>query len=102
MANLTKETFEKLLSALDLDRDRAIAIYLNWYARLTTYFSVRQVTDAEHFVDQVFDTIAQKLEDENDIRNFGAYLFTIAGFKYRESLEKRARNVSTEVVPPSV
>jgi DNA-directed RNA polymerase specialized sigma24 family protein len=60
--SLSREAFERMLLALDPDRERAALRYERIRARLRKLLVWRGVADPDPLVDEVFDRVARRLE----------------------------------------
>lgn len=93
---LNQTGFEKLLSLLDADREKAGANYESLRVRLTKYFEWRNCETAEELADTVFDRVIKKLAEGEEIQNINAYSVTVAQYVFKEYLrtaERSAENV---------
>jgi RNA polymerase sigma factor (sigma-70 family) len=91
---LTKAAFDRLLSALDSDRDAASDKYLLVRRNLVRFFEGRGCRFAEDHSDEVINRVARKLDDGEEIRDLNSYSYGVARllllevFKEREKEEK--------------
>lgn len=83
---LTPEAFDRLLSFLDPDRDRAGERYETLRLKLTRFFNSRACLMAEDRADEVFDRLAKKLAEGEEIRNVSGYCLGIARLVWLETL----------------
>lgn len=97
---LTHEAFDKLLSFLDPDRDRAGEKYETLRLKLTRFFSFRACRAAEDRADEVFDRLTKKIAEGEEIRNVSGYCLGIARLVWLETLRApEARQVSLDDLP---
>jgi RNA polymerase sigma factor (sigma-70 family) len=82
--NITNIGFEKLLSALDADRERAGEYYELLRTRLIKFFEWRNCEAAEELADTVFDRIVVKIVEGEQIQNINAYAAVVAQFVCKE------------------
>ena len=81
------EAFDRLLSALDADRDRAGEAYEHLRERTAGLLRWWGASDAEDLADLTLDRVARKLEEGATIANgsFGAYVRGVARMIFYES-----------------
>ena len=97
---LTPEAFDRLLSFLDPDRNRAGEKYETLRLKLTRYFNSRASLTAEDRTDEVFDRLTKKLVEGEEIRNVSGYCLGIARLVWLESLRgPEARQESFDDLP---
>jgi DNA-directed RNA polymerase specialized sigma24 family protein len=97
---LTPEAFDRLLSFLDPDRDRAGEKYETLRLKLMRFFGSRACRTAEDRADEVFDRLAKKLAEGEEIRNVSAYCLGIARLVWLETLRgPEARQASFDDLP---
>jgi DNA-directed RNA polymerase specialized sigma24 family protein len=99
---LTQTGFDKLLSALDADRELAGAKYESLRARLVKFFEWRNCETPEELTDTVFDRVAKKIVAGEQIQNVGAYAATVAQFVLKEDCRSRVRLVQSIEDHPGV
>src|SRR5712691_6015502 len=96
----TREEFDRLLAALDRDRNRAGEIYESLRRRLTTYFRLQGFHEAHDLVDRAFDIAARRLGDARiEIENVTAYIAAIARKVRLEAEKERYRIDPLDSVP---
>jgi len=83
---LTASTFDRLLGALDDDRERAAADYEQLRSRLTGLLEWWGAAEAEELADRTFDRVARKLEEGAAVpkRALGAYVRGVARMVFYE------------------
>lgn len=88
LSGLTPEQFEKLLSCLDSDRERAATRYEQFRNALITFFQFRGSPQPEVDADVVFDRVGRRLTEGQEI--FTAtpinYFYAVARNVWRERL----------------
>ena len=75
---LTQESFDRLLSALDPDRERAAEQYEALRQRLLRFFEWQGVTAAEDCADEVLDVVARRLGAGEAFQNLHAFCAGVA------------------------
>jgi DNA-directed RNA polymerase specialized sigma24 family protein len=76
--DLTQESFDRLLSALDPDRERAAEQYEALRARLLRFFEWQGVTAAEDCADEVLDVAARRLGAGETLQSLHAFCAGVA------------------------
>lgn len=100
---LTQDAFDRLLSSLDPDRDRAAERYESLRRALTLYFEFRDVPAPEDLADETLNRVARRLSEGKDIYtdNPNAYFYGVARNVWREHLSDPGKVVaSVEDLPP--
>ena len=82
---LSKEHFEKFLATLDDDRVQAGEKYVALRERLEKFFEWRNCENVSELADIVFDRVAKKIVEGEEIKNAEAYSVTVAKFVLMES-----------------
>jgi|SRR5262245_19433005 len=87
MSGVTPAAFDRLLSALDADRDRAAAAYEHLRERTTGLLRWWGASDPEDLADITLDRVARKLEEGAAIAqgSFGAYVRGVARMIFYEA-----------------
>jgi DNA-directed RNA polymerase specialized sigma24 family protein len=102
---LTPETFGKLLSSLDSDRELAGSKYEQLRHVLIRFFEWRGARFPDEHADETFDRVSRKLGEHVPITNIGAYCYEVARLVWLEAL-KRPDHASVSLestgVPPPV
>lgn len=95
----TPQSFEKLLAALDSDRDEAAKHYEKARVKLVRYFERHQITDTDWCIDQTLDRVMRKLDEGEVIVNVMAYIYSVASYVRKEALKRQEheRLVASEV-----
>ena len=75
---LTPASFERLLMALDSDRDRAAVGYENLRLKLIRFFELRGCQSSEVYADHVMDRLARRIDAGERIENVYSYCYGIA------------------------
>src|SRR4026209_1657872 len=75
---LTAEAFASLLNLLGTDRERAGARYEDLRRTLIRFFEWRGAPFPEEHADETFDRVARRLDEGVDVKNVGAYCYTVA------------------------
>jgi DNA-directed RNA polymerase specialized sigma24 family protein len=96
----TSEAFEKLLSKLNPDRERAGEEYELLRLKLLEYFRSRACQCAEELADETLNRLAKKNMEGEEIRDVLRYTHGLAHWVWMEFLRKPgARPVSFEDLP---
>ncbi|MFN8061334.1 MAG: hypothetical protein U0Q12_19390 [Vicinamibacterales bacterium] len=88
---LTPERLERLLSALDPDRETAAERYVSIRARLAQYFVWERCTDAGALADDVVDRVARRLAEGEQIPNLPGYFLGVARLVRLEARQRQQR-----------
>lgn len=99
---LTQTSFEKILALLDNDRERAGTKYVELRERLVKFFEWRDCETAEELTDVVFDRVARKISEGEEIQNLGSYAAGVARLVAMEHLRKRERTVQIVEENPQI
>jgi len=95
LPGLTQEQFEKLLSCLDRDRERAASCYEQFRSALITFFQFRGSPQPEVDADIVFDRVGRRLTEGHEI--FTAtplnYFYAVARNVWRERLARPQKEI---------
>jgi DNA-directed RNA polymerase specialized sigma24 family protein len=89
-SELSPGPFDRLLLALDSDREIAAKKYLELQKRLRTFFDYRGFTDADELVDETFDRAARRIT-ETEVANVAGFVCGIARWV---ATERRRKPVS--------
>src|SRR5678816_2690586 len=94
----SKETFEKLLSWLDTDRDRAGERYEKIRLRLVRIFTCRGCCEADDLSDQTINVVASRIDwlIENYKGDPSLFFYGVAKKIYQEQFKKKP----PPVLPP--
>lgn len=92
-----QEAFDRLLEALDNDRDRAGDIYESLRRRTLTYFRMHGFPDAHDLFDQTMDRAARRLS-ETRVANITAYIIGIARLVCFEAERSNRREIALDDV----
>ena len=85
---LTQECFDKLLAALSSDREEAARQYEALRGRLIRYFESHSVTLAENRADEVFNRVARRIDEGQQVNNVTAYAYRVAYLVFLEALKE--------------
>lgn len=75
---LTEHTFDRLLTSLDTDRQRAAERYEQLRRTLVRFFEWRGAPFPEEHADETFDRVARRLGEGVAVSNIGGYAYTVA------------------------
>jgi RNA polymerase sigma factor (sigma-70 family) len=98
---LAPEAFAAFLARLSPDPERAGEAYEEQRQMLVKFFECRRALFAEDLADEVFNRVARRLADGEEIENLSGYCFSVARFIVME--QQRApeqRRVNWDDVPP--
>lgn len=84
--------FERLLAALDAERERAGELYERLRGKLILYFQCRNIVQAEECADETLDRVARKLEADEEIREINTFVFGVARLLLLERARQQARH----------
>lgn len=84
-AGLTAETFAKLLSCLDADRELAGEKYEDLWRTLIRFFEWRGAPFPEEHADEAFNRVARRLGEGVEIKNVGGYCYEVARLVFLET-----------------
>jgi DNA-directed RNA polymerase specialized sigma24 family protein len=102
---LTEEAFNKLLTQLDTDRERAGEKYEWMRLKLMKFFEWRGCLPPEEYTDKVIDRVAKKIAEGEDIRASDPYVYFhgVARFVVMERWREPEREQeSLDEMPPSL
>ena len=94
--SLSKTEFERFLTALDADRERAAAKYVGLRERIERFFEWRNCENVEELTDIVFDRVAKKIEAGEEIRSAEAYSVSVAKFVLLENRREMLKNTELD------
>ena len=100
---LTPTAFDRLLQALDSDRDRAALAYEQLRRRIVGLMRWWGALPAEELADQTLDRVARKLEEGAPIQpgSFGAYVRGVARMIFYEWSRASRVQVTEQVLLPN-
>jgi len=97
---LTPEAFNKLLSFLDPDRERAGMVYEKLRLKLMKFFEWRGSAFPEDHADEVLNRVTKKVDEGEVVRDFYSYSHRIASLFFLETTKDPAgRSVPVEDMP---
>jgi len=91
---LTQEAFDKLLHALDGDRERAGNIYQETRSNLIRFFEWRGCPFPEDHADETINRVAKRILEGEDVRDVTKYFFGVARLLFLEIQKARARELN--------
>ena len=91
---LTQEAFDKLLHALDGDRERAGNIYQETRSNLIRFFEWRGCPFPEDHADETINRVAKRILEGEDVRDVTKYFFGVARLLFLEIQKERARELN--------
>ena len=91
---LTQEAFDKLLHALDGERERAGNIYQETRSNLIRFFEWRGCPFPEDHADETINRVAKRILGGEDIRDVTKYFFGVARLLFLEIQKARARELN--------
>ena len=90
---LTQEAFDKLLHALDGERERAGNIYQETRSNLIRFFEWRGCPFPEDHADETINRVAKRISQGEEVREPAKYFFGVARLLFLEIQKERAREV---------
>ena len=93
--SITQEAFDRLLAALDPDRDTAAQRYLEMRRNLVRLFEWRGCSTPDEYADETINRCARKIVEGEEIRDLGSYSVGVARMLVREMGRERSK----EAVP---
>ncbi|MEP6742301.1 MAG: hypothetical protein ABJB61_07360 [bacterium] len=99
---LTEDSFNKLLDALDPDRQRAAEQYEHLRRSLTRYFDWRGLIQSERNADETIDRVARKLSDGGVVDELHTYALGVARNVALESLRLQQKEQVSLGFSPSL
>ena len=91
---LTQEAFDKLLHALDGERERAGNIYQETRSNLIRFFEWRGCPFPEDHADETINRVAKRILEGEDVRDVTKYFFGVARLLFLEIQKERARELN--------
>lgn len=102
---LSEDTFDRLLVALDADRERAAERYEELRRTLVRFFEWRGAPFPEEHTDETFDRVARRLGEGVAVTNIGGYTYAVARLVLLETRKgpdsRRAEVDLIAVMPPA-
>jgi len=92
---LTQEGFDRFLSCLDDDRERAGQKYETIRSKLISFFEWRGAQFAEDHTDETINRVIRKIAEGDQIRDPFTYVYGIARMVALEAARQRERNISS-------
>ena len=96
---LTPDNFERFLTALDPDRERAAIKYEQLRARLIRFFVSKGSSSAEELTDDVINRVIQRIEAVEKVDDVNLYSYGVAKFVLKESIKKQPQATPLRAVP---
>jgi len=93
---LTQAAFDKLLSNLDPNYERAAEKYVTFYSKLLKFFEWRGCVVPDLYVDETINRVTRKIEQGTLVDNFQGFLYGVAKNVLREAL-KQDNEVKTSI-----
>lgn len=98
---LTQEAFDRFLSLLDLDRDRAGEIYETLRRNLIQLFIWRGCRDPEDHADETINRVIRKIDEGEEIRDLISYAHGVARRLLLEIFKQQEREqIGIDELPP--
>lgn len=98
-SNLTPDNFERFLTALDPDRERAATKYEQLRARLIRFFVSKGFASAEDLTDDVINRMIQRIETVENLEDVNYYSYGVAKIVLAESIKKQPQATPLHAVP---
>ena len=97
---LTPEAFERLLAALDADRERAGQRYENIRRKLIEFFEARGSHSPADHADETINRVARKLEEGESVQELDAYFYGVARLLFKETLRGHGKEpIALDLAP---
>ena len=98
---LTQEAFERLLAALDADRERAGQKYETVRRKLIEFFEARGHNSPSDPADETINRVARRLDEGERVQDFSAYFYGVARLLLKETLRGRGKEpIALDLAPP--
>jgi len=100
---LTKEAFERLLAALDANREHAGQKYEQLRRKLIEFFEARGSRSPTDHADEAINRVARKVEEGESVQDLNRYSYGVARLLFMETLRARGTEpiaVDLAPVPP--
>lgn len=88
---LSGAAFQRLLSSLHADRDRAGQQYEELRHKLIVFFAGRACPEAEDRADETLDRLSRRLQEGEPVRDVGRFAHGVARLVLTESLRRERR-----------
>jgi len=85
---LTSESFTKLLETLSSNEREAAVVYTDLHASLVRYFELKGISEPDKAADETIDRVAEKINQEKEVKDLTRYAFGVAKFVYLEKLRR--------------
>jgi len=89
--SLTREAFDRLLAALDSDRDTAAHRYVEIRRNLVRLFEWRGCSTPDEYADETINRCARKIGEGEEIRDLASYTIGVARMLCREMGRERTK-----------
>lgn len=89
--SLTQEAFDRLLAALDPDRDTAAHRYVEIRRNLVRLFEWRGCSTPDEYADETINRCAKKIGEGEEIRDLASYCIGVARMLFREMRRQRTK-----------
>jgi DNA-directed RNA polymerase specialized sigma24 family protein len=97
---LTPEAFERLLAALDADRERAGQRYENIRRKLVEFFEARGSHSPTDHADETINRVARRLDEGERVQDLSAYFYGVARLLLKETLRGLAKEpIALDLAP---
>jgi len=101
--DLTPKAFDRFLSLLDLDRDRAGESYETLRRNLVQLFIWRGCRDPESHADETINRVIRKIDEGEEVRDIISYAHGVARRLLLEIFKKQEREqIGIDELPPLV
>jgi DNA-directed RNA polymerase specialized sigma24 family protein len=88
---ITQEAFDRLLAALDADREEAARKYERVRRKLVKFFAWRGAAQPDREADETINRVARKLAEGAEVYNLEAYFYGVARLVLAEEFKARER-----------
>jgi DNA-directed RNA polymerase specialized sigma24 family protein len=93
-STLTQSAFDRLLAALDADRERAGEKYERIRQKLVTFFECRAAPSPDDEADETISRVARRLEEGEHIEHLPAYFYGVARLVLLECDRQQRREMT--------
>ena len=97
---LTPDAFERLLAALDPDRERAGQRYENIRRKLIEFFEARGSHSPTDHADETINRVARRLDEGARVQDLSAYCYGVARLLFKETLRGHGKEpIALDLAP---
>jgi len=97
---LSQTSFDRFLTVLDANRERAGQMYEALRVRLVKFFEWRACQFADDLADETLDRVVKKFDSGETINDYLNYSYGVARLVYLETVKKQAREKAVVINMP--